>query len=118
MKKLLKNWIFWAALALILVVGYVLVYIWFDGDRKKAALLLAYLDLNKYGGEAAPKTEAGYNSLAKGYYDGTAPEGYFGYKALNVFGKGTKGASSSDLNKLIKDNPEQWKIVKAMKPTF
>lgn len=118
MKKLFKNWIFWAVLVLVLVLVYVFMYIWFDGDRKKAALLLAYLDLHKYGGEAAPKTEAGYNSLAKGYYDGTAPEGYYGYKALNVFGKGTKAASSTDLNKLIKENPEAWKIVKSIKPTF
>lgn len=116
--KIFKNWMFWAAVVVVLIVAYVLMYVWFDGDRKKAALLLAYLDLNKYGGDAAAKSEAGYNSIAKGYYDGSHASNFYGWKAAALSGKGTKGASSSDLNKLIKDNPEQWKIVKAMKPTF
>lgn len=118
MKNIFKKWYFWAIVVLVAVISYVLLYVWFDTDRKKAALLLAYLDLNKWGGTAAPKTEAGYNSLAKGYYDGTADAGYFGWKSWSGAGKGTKGASSSELNALIKANPDAWKAVKAMKPTF
>ena len=116
MKKYLKKWWVWAAIVVVSLLIYYFFFYWSENDRKRAALLLAWLDVNKYGGTAAENTESGLNSIAKGYYEGTHPKEWYGWLAFQ--GGATKTAKVADLKKLKTDNKEGWDAISKMQITF